>query len=63
MSEAKRDLRPEGSILLQATMYSEWSRALFIATAAAGAGLRVNIETVEHRATRGLPLQTIEVQK
>lgn len=61
MMEHPKDVRPEGTVLLQAAMYGAWNAALYIAQHAAIAGKTVTIEATEHHDMLGLPLQTIGV--
>lgn len=60
-TQIKRDNRPEGGVLLSATMYGAWCKALFIAQLAVADGHSVSIEVGEHRSMRGIALQRIEV--
>lgn len=60
-SYCKRDLRPEGSILLRAAMAGAWQQAASLASFADADGRIVHLNLVEHPKIRGIPLSQIVV--
>lgn len=59
MKLPKKDRRPEGSMLLKANIYGNWSAALCLAKFADDAGKKVSVYT--SASNLGIPLQFIEV--
>ena len=60
---AKRDPRPEGALLLQATMFGALESVKYLAKQAAVAGYYVHIDTKQRSDLRGIDLTTITATK
>lgn len=60
---AKRDLRPEGSVLLQSMLLGEWYKAMHLGILAAASGRPTKIEKVTRQGTAGYQFHTITVME
>ena len=59
----KRDLRPEGSALLQSLLLGEWYKAMHLGICAASDGNVTKIEKVTRKGTAGYQFHVITIKE